>query len=88
MRVAPRIVLSILPCLDRSPGVEAFSFLAFPLRFKNMNEKSIDQIEEEVVIYEISDEAVEAAGTRAEIAGVWTFICTGIQCGHLFALKQ
>jgi hypothetical protein len=69
------------------PGVEAFSFLAFPLRFKNMNEKSIDQIKEEVVIYEISDEAVEAAGTRAEIAGVWTFICTGIQCGHLFALK-
>ena len=37
-----------------------------------MNEKSIDQIEEEVLIYEISDEAVEAAGTRTEIAGVWT----------------
>ena len=37
---------------------------------------------------EISDEAVEAAGTRAEIAGVWTFICTGIQCGQVFALKQ
>ena len=53
-----------------------------------MNEKTIDQIEEEVVIYEISDEAVEAAGTRAEIAGVWTFICTGIQCGQVFALKQ
>ena len=41
-----------------------------------MNEKSIDQIEEEVVIREISDEAVETAGTRAEIA-------TG--CGRLFA---
>ena len=40
-----------------------------------MNEKTIDQIEEEVVIYEISDEAVEVAGTRAEIAG----------CGRLFA---
>ena len=53
-----------------------------------MNEKTIDQIEEEVLIYEISDEAVEAAGTRTEIAGVWTFICTGIQCGQVFALKQ
>jgi hypothetical protein len=53
-----------------------------------MNEKSIDQIEEEVLICEISDEAVEAAGTRTEIAGVWTFICTGIQCGQVFALKQ
>ena len=45
-----------------------------------MNEKSIDQIEEEVLIYEISDEAVEAAGTRTEIAGVWTFVCTGEHC--------
>jgi hypothetical protein len=52
-----------------------------------MNEKTIDQIEE-VLIYEISDEAVEAAGMRTEIAGVWTFICTGIQCGQVFALKQ
>ena len=34
-----------------------------------MNEKTIDQIEEEVLIYQISDEAVEAAGTRTEIAG-------------------
>ena len=51
-----------------------------------MNEKTIDQIEEEVLIYEISDEAVEAAGTRTEIAGVWTFVCTGalnaIRCLH------
>ena len=51
-----------------------------------MNEKTIDQIEE-VLMCEISDEAVEAAGT-SEIAGVWTFICTGIQCGQVFALKQ
>ena len=49
-----------------------------------MNEKIIDQIEEEVLICEISDEAVEAAGTRTEIAGVWTFVCTGIQCGQVF----
>jgi hypothetical protein len=35
-----------------------------------VNEKTIDQIEE-VLICEISDEAVEAAGTRAEIAGLW-----------------
>ena len=52
-----------------------------------MNEKTIDQIEE-VLIYEISDEAVEAAGTRTEIAGAWTVVCTGIQCGQVFALKQ
>ena len=53
-----------------------------------MNEKTIDQIEEEVLSYEVCDEAVEAAGTRTEIAGVWTFVCTGIQCGQVFALKQ
>ena len=54
-----------------------------------MNEKSIDQIEEAVLIYEISDEAVEAAGTRTEIAGVGTFVCTGgIECNRMFALKQ
>ena len=47
-----------------------------------MNEKTIDQIEEEVLSYKVSDEAVEAAGTRTEIAGAWTFICTGIQCNH------
>ena len=53
-----------------------------------MNEKTIDQIEEEVLICEISDEAVEAAGTRTEIAGVWTFVCTGgIECNGVFALK-
>jgi hypothetical protein len=54
-----------------------------------MNEKPIDQIEEEVLTCEISDEAVEAAGTMAEIAGVWTFVCTGgIECPRVFALKQ
>jgi hypothetical protein len=47
-----------------------------------MNEKTIDQIEEDVLSYEVSDEAVEAAGTSTEIAGAWTFICTGIQCNH------
>ena len=52
-----------------------------------MNEKSIDQTEE-VLIYEISDEAVEAAGTRTEIAAVWTFVCTSKHCSHPFALKQ
>jgi hypothetical protein len=50
-----------------------------------MNEKTIDQIEEEVLICEICDEAVEAAGTRTEIAAVWTFICTGIQCHQVFS---
>ena len=44
-----------------------------------MNE-TIDQIEED----EISDEALEATGARTEIAGAWTFVCTGIQCGHVF----
>src|SRR6476620_7593273 len=52
------------------------------VRINAMNEKTIDQIEEEVLSYEVSDEAVEAAGTRTEIAGAWTFICTGIQCNH------
>jgi hypothetical protein len=51
-------------------------------RINAMNEKTIDQIEEEALICEISDEAVEAAGTRTEIAGVWTFVCTGIECHH------
>jgi hypothetical protein len=69
-------------------AVEAFSFLAFPLRFKDMSEKSFVDDDPFFNLVEISDEAVEAAGTRAEIAGAWTFVCTGIQCGHLFALKQ
>jgi hypothetical protein len=51
-----------------------------------MNEKSSDQIEEEVLSYEVSDEAVEAAGTT-EIAGAWTFVCTGIGCNHSAALN-
>jgi hypothetical protein len=52
-----------------------------------VNEKTIDQIEE-VLICEISDEAVEAAG-RAEIAGVWTFVCNGgIQCHQVFSRRK
>jgi hypothetical protein len=47
-----------------------------------MNEKTIDRIEEEVFSYAPSDEAVEAAGTRTEIAGAWTFVCTGIGCNY------
>jgi hypothetical protein len=38
-----------------------------------MNEKTIDQIEKDVLSYEVADEAVEAAGTRTAIAGAWTF---------------
>ena len=53
-----------------------------------MNQKTIDPIEEEVLSCEISDEAVEAAGSRTEIAGVWTFVCTSKHCNHLLALKQ
>jgi hypothetical protein len=45
-----------------------------------VNEKSIEQIEEEVLAYEISDDAMEALGTRTETAGAWTWICTGLQC--------
>jgi hypothetical protein len=44
-----------------------------------MNEKTIDQFEE-VLSQEVSDEALEAAGARTEIAGAWTVVCTGIQC--------
>jgi hypothetical protein len=77
-------------CIDAlaKPGRTKRLTARLAQRINAMNEKSIDQIEEEVLICEISDEAVEAAGTRAEIAGVWTFICTGIQCGQVFALKQ
>jgi hypothetical protein len=47
------------------------------------------RLKEEVFSCEISDEAVEAAGTRTETAGVWTFICTGgIQCNQVFLRKQ
>jgi hypothetical protein len=48
-------------------------------RINAMNEKTIDQFEE-VLSQEVSDEALEAAGTRTEIAGAWTVVCTGIQC--------
>jgi hypothetical protein len=45
-----------------------------------MNERT-DHIEED----EISDEAVETAGTRTEVAGAWTILCTsGIQCNYVF----
>ena len=47
-----------------------------------MNEKSSHSMEEEVLIHEISDEAVEGAGARIEIAGAWTFVCTGIGCNQ------
>jgi hypothetical protein len=47
-----------------------------------MNEKTLDQIEEDILSYELSDEAVEAAGTRTEIAGAWTFVCTGVGCNY------
>ena len=53
-----------------------------------MNEKTIDQIEEEVLGYEVSDEAIEAAGTRTEIARAWTFICTGIGCHQVFSRRN
>jgi hypothetical protein len=46
-----------------------------------MNEKTIYQIED-ALGYEVSDEAVEAAGTRSEIAGAWTWVCTGIGCNY------
>ena len=47
-----------------------------------MIEKVIDGIKEEVLIHKTSDEAVEAARARIEIAGAWTFVCTGIQCNR------
>ena len=49
-----------------------------------MSEKTVvDPIAKEVLCYEVSDEAVEAAGMRTEIAGAWTFVCTGIQCNSV-----
>jgi hypothetical protein len=47
-----------------------------------MHDKVIDQIEEEILNYEFSDDAVEAAGTRTEVAGAWTWVCTGIGCNY------
>ena len=43
-----------------------------------MNEKIIDEIEDD-----ISDEALEAGGTRAEVLAGWTILCTSsIQCTY------
>lgn len=43
-----------------------------------MNE--FDQIEEEVLTCEVSDEALEAAaGTEKELAS-WTVLCSGVTC--------
>jgi len=43
-----------------------------------MNE--FDQIEEEVLTCEVSDEALEAAaGTGKELAN-WTMMCSGVSC--------
>jgi hypothetical protein len=54
-----------------------------------MSEKTaVDPIGEEVLGYEVSDEAVEAAGMRTEIAGAWTFVCTGIQCDSVPNVEQ
>ena len=44
-----------------------------------MLEKTIDQIEEEVLSYEVSDEALETAAGNEALAA-WTNICTGVQC--------
>ena len=42
--------------------------------------QTIDQIEDD-----ISDEALEAAGTRAEVIAAWTILCTSsIQCNYVF----
>ena len=53
-------------------------------RINAMNGKTFAEIEQEVLTYEISDEAVEAAGTTNEIAQAWTFVCSGIQCHEVF----
>jgi hypothetical protein len=44
-----------------------------------MNEITINQTEEEILAFEISDEALETAAGD-EKAGNWTVVCTGIQC--------
>jgi Flp pilus assembly secretin CpaC len=51
-------------------------------RINSMNEQTTDQIKVDVLSYEVSDEAVETAGTRSEIAGAWTWVCTGIGCNY------
>jgi hypothetical protein len=54
----------------------------------DVNEKAIARIEEEVLSYDVSDEALEAAGTQTEIAGARTFVCTGIQCNLVPNIEQ
>ena len=46
-----------------------------------MNETTIglDQIEEEILTHNVSDEALETAAGK-EKAGLWTAFCTGISC--------
>jgi hypothetical protein len=63
----------LLPPLPAPPANE---------RINAMNDITIglDQTEEEILTYEVSDEALEAtAGTRKEKAGNYTFgACTGL----------
>ena len=44
-----------------------------------MNETIIDQIEEEILTYEVSDEALETTGTVKDKVGSYTlYACTGL----------
>jgi hypothetical protein len=48
-------------------------------RINAMNDTTIGlETEQEILTHEISDEALETAGT--EIAGNFTMFCSGIQC--------
>ena len=40
----------------------------------------MEQSEEEILNYEVADDAVEVAGTSTELAVAWTFVCSGVQC--------
>ena len=42
-----------------------------------------DQIDQVALSDEVSDEAVEVAGTRTENAAAWTWVCTGIGSNYV-----
>jgi hypothetical protein len=44
-----------------------------------MNDIGLDQTEAEVLGYDVSDDALEAAAWN-ESAAAWTMFCSGIQC--------
>jgi hypothetical protein len=43
-----------------------------------MSDKIIDQIEEEILSFEVSDEALETAGSKDKVGAYTLYACTGL----------